>query len=461
MFIKIFSLFLCSFYLSLNCNGGEVLVDRMVVDPEMSGYSTRSSAVLSDFGDPDATQLGAGRSTRSSGGPVTPPPKRSRSEDTQDEVAESSFDESPHAKKSRISPKTGPSPHCQSERSQGCEDPRVLKSSLEYSYSRTITTTNCDAWHDRSLKILNDLIRQNSGFFKRKNAALLGVQFIYEHEGRLHLSKEFDFDIIFVSGGKPVDEKLSLRARSAADRTFEAKTVHDFLITDESSPRVTRQMRDTVMGYYSEAVATKLSASAVAARQKEASFPYFSPSAPRKPKKSQVHANSSFEIAYLHSEQAMLLMLVRQTAILTSFLEQLPTGATVHQATFLMASKNQMCRRCGACYFVAGGPSGILKTTLENYIRNFPEKGFKITSNGLNVFAQVSASKVFDNVNIDHRLRQLMHADAPITDSRLFAPHVAQRCLSKQLTRKQRNELERQKKSGVTKSKLFDDSDDD
>ena len=368
----------------------------------------------------------------------------------------------PRAKKARTkqSPQVGPSPYCQSERQHGCEDPRVLKSSLEYGYGGQITTTTCDAWNDRNLKILEAIIKKNAGFFKRRNVASLGIQFVYEHEGRFYLSGEFDINTLFVSGGKPVSEPLDLKVSSAPSRIFQAKTVHNFLETGHGSSSVTKQMRDRVLGYYSAATSTKLRPSTLAARHKEANFAYFSPQA-QKTKKATGHANSPFERAYLHSEQAILLMLVRTPEVLASFLAQLPAGATVHQVTLLIASKNQMCRQCGNCYNVSSDKSGILRTTLEDYIQNFPEKGFKISPNSLNVFPQVSGLNVFDNVNIDHRLRQLEHAESPITHSEKFSPHVLQRCLPDQLTRKQRNALAKQKTLRTSLLQLFDDGDDD
>ena len=365
----------------------------------------------------------------------------------------------PPAKRVRTkqSPQVGPSPYCQSERQHGCEDPRVLKSSLEYGYGGQITTTTCDAWHDRNLKILEAIIIKNAGFFKRRNVASLGIQFVYELKGKLHLSGEFDINTLFVSGGKPVSEPLDLKVSSASGRIFEEKTVHNFLETGHGSSSVTKQMRDRVLEYYSAATSTKIRPSTLAARHKEASFAYLSPQAQKK----SIRANSPFERAYLHSEQAILLMLVRTPEVLASFLAQLPTGATIHQVTLLIASKNQMCRQCGTCYNVSSDKSGILRTTLEDYIKKFPKKGFKISPNSLNVFPQVSGLNVFDNVHLEHRLRQLRHAGSPIVDSRRFAPHVAQMCLPKQLTRKQRNELERQETLRTSLLHLFVDGDDD
>ena|GEM_PF-4338872 len=450
MFIKIFFLFLSSFYLNLACNGADVLVDRMPVEGIMGeerGF----------FSPPRGSSSSSRQHLKRTASAIS----EDEDEDKEDQEQEAVQEEGspPRAKKARTkqSPQVGPSPHCQSHRPHGCQDPRVLKSSLEYGYGGQITTTTCDAWHDRNLKILEAMIKQNAGFFKRKNAALLGVQLVYEHEGQFHLSREFDINTLFVSGGKHVSEPLDLKVSSVPGRIFQAKSVHNFLEAGHGS--VTKQMRGKVLEYYSAATSTKLRPSTLDARRREASFTYLSPQAQRTSKKATGHANSPFERAYLHSEQAILLMLVRMPEVLASFFAQLPAGATVHQVTLLIASKNQMCRQCGACYYVSSDKSGILRTTLEDYIKKFPKKGFKISPNSLNVFPQVSGLNVFDNVHLEHRLRQLRHAGSPIVDSRRFAPHVAQMCLPKQLTRKQRNELEKQQSSRVPKFELPDDDD--
>ncbi|RZI45594.1 hypothetical protein [Candidatus Finniella inopinata] len=324
-----------------------------------------------------------------------------------EEAEASTEEESDHSSCTKtVTASPGPSPWCRSNKSQGCEDPRVLKSSLNSTYvapslgdrNLQIKIDTSDTWHDRTLKNLAELVSKNKDFVKRKNTALLGIQFVYEEGGKLKLSKEFDINTFFVSGGKEITDSLDLKLTTSGTRTFEAKTVYDFMGSDEDSNRVTKHMRDIILGYYQEAANTKLSAQTIAARQKEANFTYLSPQTQKQSEKSSCHANSGFELAYLHSEQAILLMLIRNTKVLDPFLKTLPPGATIHQMALLIASKNQMCRRCGACYFVAGSESGILTTTLQNYIQKFPKKRFQIASNSLSVFTQVSGLSVFGRV---------------------------------------------------------------
>lgn len=416
MFIKIFFLFLSFFYLNLACNSSEVLAP--LPDEKFSSPVGRSKRLKQP-------------------------------------------DESPSGKRQATSPKVGISPYCQSKREEGCEDPRVLKNSLEYGYGGKITTTTCDAWHDRNLKILEEILKKNLKFFEKKNVALLGIQFVYEHEDTFQLSEIFDINTLFISGGKGVSDSLEIKTELSPGRIFKVKSSANFLETSPGSERVTKQMRAIVLEYYSTCTPKKLKASALAARHKEANFVYCSPQAEKKSKKKVTHPNSPFERGYLHSEQAILVMLARMPEVLGDFLNQLPAEATIHQLTLLIVSKNQMCRQCGTCYFIGCGKSGIVRTALENYIQKFPEKDFKISSNSLKIFTQVSGLNVFDNINLAHRLRQLLQAESPVTHSERFVPHVAQRCLPNQLTRKQKNELKKQKISDLPKFRLSDDDDGD
>ncbi len=330
-----------------------------------------------------------------------------------------------HARPAPCSPGVGPSPWCGADRALGgCKDPRVLKSSLNFIFPGLGLVVS-DPWHERHLQILREIIGRNSRYFERRNAALLGINVIYHHEGRFHVSDDLDLGL-HVSGGKRIAaDELDLKVPSLGERILTPRTVHDALGTEESAEPVTRGLRLLLREFYGDRAGTKLRDDTFSARAKEMDSP-----PPAKLKRSTSRPDAPFQRAYFHSENAFLAYLHSHLEILAPLLAVLPPGATIHQVVLKYASLKQICRQCAAVLFRTSEGAGSLKTALEAYIRDFPGKGLSIREAGLSIFAQVSALRPFDPLDSHNRAVQLLKVDEIVSDSSAFAPHVAQLCLA-------------------------------
>ena len=427
MSYKYTSLFLSFFYLTYCCGGTEVLE---------TSHEVNFHAISSSF---------------------TPERKRPLVEDGEDK--ENLF-QTPLKKSLKFAKGEEISPNCQSKKKDGCLDPRVLKNSLNYAYGEAAFNDQCDAWHEEHLKILEEIMGKNSRSLHKKNIALAGLHFVYEHEGKILFSKNLDLDILFLSGKKR--SNLVLRTSSLKKRTLKAKTIYDFFAADYTGKGVTQKMRADLQQYFLAEAPTKLNPQSFLARHKECLSPQ--KTTPLAGKKIAVRSDSFFQQHYFHSEQVLLLYLTRQISLLAPLLQEIPAGATFHQLTLQIASRNQMCRHCGATYYRLSEGAGPFESILLDYIKNFPHKHFNLKENKVDIFAQVSGIKTFDGVHIEHRTKQVQNA-GELINVPSFLPHVAQKCLPNQLNQTQKKKNEDQKQKKITDFKEFrmldDGSDDD
>ncbi len=413
-------------------------------------FSTQATEVLKPL---DLNIFPTKRSFKES--PRTPV-KRSASEISEDSEDKENYFQtppsSPKSKKSR-SDKLEISPHCQSKVKEGCLDPRVLKESLNYSYEGVVND-QCDAWHDRNLKILEEILQKNENKIKDKNIAVAGIHFVYEHNGEILFSPTVDLDILFLSGGTRAGKEFDLNLKTASKRHLEPKTIFDLLAGDYEGPGITKKMRGHLKQYFDDSAGpTKMNTKVLSTRYRQCLSPE------KKVTDKKNDPNGPFMQSYFHSEQASQLLLTRSPEVLAPSVKTVPKGATILQVTVLMASRNQMCRNCAAAWYRISEGAGPLKNILLKYLQEFPNKDFDFKENKLDIFPQVSGLTVFDCVKADHCRAQMSYAKVRLKLPD-FLPHVAQKSLPNQLKKgKKKNEPKKNKK--FTFKKLSWGPDDD
>jgi hypothetical protein len=320
----------------------------------------------------------------------------------------------------------GPSPWCGADMaSGGCKDPRFLRRSLDYTFPDLKGVVKCDDWHDHHLLIISNIIKRNHIFFRYRNADLIGFNVIYSHEGTLHISADENLNFLYISGGKKIsDTEVDLKIPPLKERIIIPRTVDNVLSTGEEGEAVTVKLRHQLRKIYSNIIKTKLSPTTIASRRRELHSP-----PPYKSLRVGSRPNSAFHIACFHSETAALMDIMASPEMLDPLLMTLPSGAIVHQIIFKHASVKQMCRKCGAAWFISSEDAGPLKTALESHVTKL---GLKIKEDGLSLFTQVSAIFPFDPLDASGRTVQLLKVNETI-DSLRCSPHIAQRCTPCQL----------------------------